>query len=159
MICKATAADIDFLYGLYMAPTVNSFLLYEQMDLDEFKPVVKELLAKEVLYIFLYKQKAVGMFKLVPLTYRNSHVVYLGGLAIDPALSGKGLGEEMLREIISLAKEKGFKRIELSVATINERAIRLYEKVGFEKEGVLRNFTCLMKENKFLDEAVMSYLF
>jgi RimJ/RimL family protein N-acetyltransferase len=159
MIRKATATDIDFFYYLYMHPQVNPFLLYEKMELEQFKPVFNELLGRGVLYLFIQDDVRVGMFKLVPQQYRNSHIVYLGGLAIDPLQAGKGLGLTMMGAIKEYAKAEGFKRIELSVAAINEKAISLYLKTGFQKEGVLRNFTFLKSENKFLDEVMMSYLF
>ena len=34
----------------------------------------------------------------------------------------------------------GFRRLELSVWTDNDRAIRLYEGFGFEREGVMRRY-------------------
>ena len=77
---------------------------------------------------------------------------------MHPDFAGRGLGKLMLREIISLGKQQGLLRIELSTATINEKAIHLYESVGFEKEGVLRRYTHLKSENRFLDEVLMSYL-
>jgi RimJ/RimL family protein N-acetyltransferase len=58
-----------------------------------------------------------------------------------------------------LAKQKGFLRIELSVATGNEKAIELYKKAGFLHEGVLKNYTFLKSKNQFIDEAVMAFLF
>ena len=63
-----------------------------------------------------------------------------------------------MQEIIEYAKQNGFLRIELSVASINEKAIRLYEKAGFIKEGTLKKFTYLKSENKYLDEIMMAYL-
>lgn len=159
MIRKAGYHDFDFLYSLYMAPGINPFLLYEPMDKEAFRPVMKELLDKGVLYIFLQEGKPAGMFKLVPQQYRNSHIIYLGGLAIAPDFSGRGLGKVMLEEIISFANQNRFKRIELSVAAINEKAIHLYESMGFQREGVLKNFTFLASKNKFLDEILMAYLF
>ncbi|HRH48784.1 MAG TPA: GNAT family protein [Panacibacter sp.] len=158
MIRKATTSDFDFIYSLYMHPQVNPFLLYEMMDATEFKPIFEELLSRSVLYIYEDEDTTVGMFKLVPLTYRNTHIAYLGGLAIDPSSAGKGYGIKMLQQIIDYAKEQGFLRIELSVATINEKAIRLYEKVGFVKEGIYRKYTYLKSENRFLDEVIMSWL-
>ncbi|MEP7317930.1 MAG: GNAT family protein [Panacibacter sp.] len=158
MIRKVTPNDFDFIYSLYMHPQVNPFLLYELMDAATFKPIFDELFSRDVLYIFEDKNKPVGMFKLVPLTYRNKHIAYLGGLAIDTSCRGKGYGLEMLQQIIDYGKEKDFLRIELSVATINERAIHLYEKVGFIKEGVLRKYTYLKSEDKFLDEVMMAWL-
>ena len=158
MIRKITEKDFDFIYELYMHPQVNMYLLYEPMSTDEFKDIFTDLLNKEIIYVFEDNGIAAGMFKLIPLTYRASHIAYLGGLAIHPVFGGKGLGLAMLKEILAYAKNQGFLRIELSVAAINEKAIRLYEKAGFEKEGVLRKYTHLEKENKFLDEILMSWL-
>ena len=45
--------------------------------------------------------------------------------------------------------------MELTVATSNEKAIRLYEHHGFEKEGVLKNYSYLKEEGIYLDEWVM----
>ncbi|QEC68204.1 GNAT family N-acetyltransferase [Panacibacter ginsenosidivorans] len=98
------------------------------------------------------------MFKLIPLAHRNSHIAYLGGLAIDPAFAGKGYGCAMLNEILAYAKQQRFLRVELSVATINEKAVHLYEKAGFVKEGIFRKFTHLKSENRFLDEVIMAWL-
>ncbi len=158
MIRKATVSDFDFIYGMYMHPQINPFLLYEMMDAETFKPIFDELFSRDVLYIFEDNNEAVGMFKLVHLLYRNAHIAYLGGLAIHPSFAGKGHGLTMLNEITAYAKQQGFLRVELSVATINEKAIRLYEKAGFVKEGVFRKFTHLKSENRFLDEVVMSWL-
>lgn len=158
MIRKAIATDFNYLYDLYMHPQVNPFLLYEIMDAGSFKPIFDELLGKEVKYIFETEGKAVGMFKLVPLLHRNSHIAYLGGVAIDPAFAGKGYGLAMLKQAIDYAKANGFLRVELSVATGNEKAIRLYEKVGFEKEGVFKKFSYLKSENRYVDEAFMAWL-
>jgi putative acetyltransferase len=158
MIRKATNKDFDFIYELYMHPQINRWLLYEQMDADSFLPIFNELLLKEILFVYENDGIPTGMCKLVPQYYRNSHIVYLGGLAIHPFFAGKGEGLIMLQEIKEYTMQKGFLRIELSVAAINEKAIRLYEKAGFVKEGVLKKFTYLKSENKFLDEVMMAYL-
>jgi len=158
MLRQATDNDFDFVYELYMHPQINPFLLYEQMDINDFKPVFEDLTKKKVLFVFEDDGVPTGMCKLVPQQYRNSHIVYLGGIAIHPFFAGKGEGIKMMNDIIDFAKQNGFLRIELSVASVNEKAIRLYEKAGFVKEGLLRKFTYLKSENKFLDEVMMAYL-
>ena len=158
MLRPAGKEDFKFIFELYMNPYVNRYLLYEQMDEDSFRPIFDELIEKKVLFVYENNNRAVGMCKLVPQQHRNSHIVYLGGVAIHPEFGGRGEGSRMLKEIIDYVKGKKFLRIELSVATINERAIKLYEKAGFMKEGVLKRFTYLNSEDKFLDEAVMAYL-
>ena len=157
---KATQNDLQFIYDLYMHPQVNPFLLYEPMEIETFKPIFDKLLENESKYIFINeKGDSVGMFKLFPWTYRASHIAYLGGLAIHPNYAGKGIGLKMMQEIIDLANQEGYKRIELSVATDNLKAIELYKKAGFEAEGIMRKYTYLKKERRFLDELLMSYIF
>lgn len=141
-----------------MHPQINRYLLYEMMDKQTFQPIFDELMSRQVLYIHEENNTAMGTCKLAPLTYRNAHIVYLGGVAVHPSFAGKGRGFTMLKEIIEYAKEQGFLRIELSVASENEKAIHLYKKAGFAEEGLLRKYTYLQSENKFLDEVMMSYL-
>jgi L-phenylalanine/L-methionine N-acetyltransferase len=159
MIRKAQASDFKFIYNLYFHPLINPFLLYEMMDKKSFRPIFKDLLKSDILYIFSMNGQDVGMFKLAPLKHRTLHIAYLGGVGIDPKYAGKGLGTQMMQEIIDFGKTLGLLRIELSTATINDKAIHLYEKVGYQKEGVLRKYTHLKSEDRFLDEVLMSYLY
>jgi putative acetyltransferase len=163
MIRSANKDDFDFIYRLYMHPEVNPFLLYELMDTDNFRPIFEELLADGVLYVFSTSEddhtSPTGMFKLIQLKHRTSHIAYLGGVAIDPVFAGKGHGVRMMQEIIALAESKGVKRLELSTGVHNLRAAALYEKCGFAREGILRHFTYLKKEERYIDEVLMSYLF
>jgi L-phenylalanine/L-methionine N-acetyltransferase len=159
MVRKITAADFDFIYDLYMHPAINPWLLYELMDKETFKPVFDDLFSKGIIYIFSADGNEAGMFKLIHEEHRNAHNAYLGGVGIHPGFAGKGYGKKMMEEIIALGKEWGLKRIELSTAIINEKAIALYEKAGFEKEGVLRKYTWLVSEDRYIDEVMMSYLY
>jgi len=159
MTRQTTNADFHYIYSLYMHPSINPYLLYEYMDEVAFQPIFDDLQSKNLLYLFEHEGQKAGMFKLVPFTHRTSHIAFIGGVAIHPDLSGKGLGKQMFREIIERGRSMGLLRLELSTATDNARAIRLYESVGFEKEGVLRKYTWLKSENRFLDEVMMSYLY
>lgn len=159
MIRAVQKEDFDFIYALYMHPEVNPFLLYEVMDASSFEPEFTQLQERNVLYIFEHEGKDAGMFKLIPYTHRSDHIAYLGGLAIHPDNHGKGFGLKMMEEIITFGKIRNLLRIELSTAVNNAKAIRLYEQVGFKREGILRKYTHLKKENVFLDELMMAYLY
>src|SRR5690606_33094045 len=74
------------------------------------------------------------------------------GLGMKPDLVGQGNGLEFGNFIISYVQEKNnVLPIRLTVATFNARAIRLYEKLGFEKRSVFGNpisdFIIMTKEN------------
>lgn len=141
-----------------MHPVTNPWLLYERMDKDSFKPIFDDLLAKDIIYIYSEGGVNIGMFKFIHQQHRNAHMAYLGGLAIHPDYAGNGYGQKMMQDIIALGKQMHLARIELSTATINEKAIRLYEKTGFEKEGILRKYTWFKNENRFIDEVMMSII-
>jgi RimJ/RimL family protein N-acetyltransferase len=158
MLRAATGSDISFVHGLYMHPQANPYLLYEIMDVQAFLPIYADLLEKKIKYVFEHEGVAVGMCKLVPYTHRSSHIVYLGGLAVDPDHSGRGLGIALLNDIINWSRSRGFRRIELSVALQNEKAIRLYQRCGFQKEGIMKKYTYLAAENRYLDEVLMSLI-
>lgn len=158
MIRTATQNDFDYLFSLYMHPAINPWLLYEMMTAEAFRPIMNDLLQKKALYIYEQEGKAVGMFKLVPMKFRNSHIMYLGGVAIHPDFAGKGYAKEMILDAMDLVKTLGFSRIELTVATSNNRAIDLYTKCGFKTEGILKNYTFLASENRYIDEQVMAYV-
>jgi len=54
---------------------------------------------------------------------------------------GKGYGTDALRLILGYAfRELNLYRLTLTVLAYNERAIRLYERAGFQREGVFREF-------------------
>jgi L-phenylalanine/L-methionine N-acetyltransferase len=158
MVKIATPSDFKFIYNLYMHPLVNPYLLYEQMSETEFQPIFDDLIGRKLIYIFQENGQNIAMFKFVPMPFRNTHIAYLGGVGVHPDFSGKGYGKKLMQAVIDLAKAQGLRRIELSTATTNERAIRLYESVGFEKEGVLRQYTYLKSEDRYLDEVMMALL-
>ena len=61
-----------------------------------------------------------------------SEIYVLCTLAVALDFNGCGLGEEMVRFAIKLAKESGKKAVRLDVTEINAPAISLYEKLGFK---------------------------
>ena len=159
MIRKATKQDFNFIHDLHVHPQVNRFLFYEIMSADEFQPIFNELLEQDTLYVYGDDNTLMGMFKFMPKLYRASHIVSLGGVAIHPSFAGKGHGQRMLDQIILMGKEKGFIRMELGVSVINTKAIHLYEKAGFKKEGLLKKYIYLRNENLYLDDIVMAYMY
>lgn len=70
---------------------------------------------------------------------------------------GQGLGTEALRLMLNYGFETlNLHRISLGVYAFNPRAIHVYEKLGFKREGVLRD--ALYYDGKYHDEIIMSIL-
>lgn len=61
-------------------------------------------------------------------------------IAVHSGFQGKGIGEKMLAYLVDWARSAPkVEKLELNVRSVNPRAIRLYEKLGFRLEGRIRN--------------------
>lgn len=57
------------------------------------------------------------------------------GIALYKKYWGLGIGRELMSLLLQSAKECGYEQAELEVVSKNERAVALYEKIGFERVG------------------------
>lgn len=72
-------------------------------------------------------------------------------------LTGKGYGTEAIRLVLKFVfEELKLNRLQLEVFSHNLRGIKAYEKVGFVKEGTLRE--SLYYNGKFSDEIIMAII-
>lgn len=85
---------------------------------------------------------------------RNAELyIYIG----DKNYWGEGLGTEATKLLISFAfNELNLHRIYLMVFSYNTRAIKSYEKVGFKKEGIMRE--SIYKAGKYHDKIFMGII-
>ncbi len=71
-------------------------------------------------------------------THRNSWLTIAIG---EPDYRGRGYGSEALTLALNFAfRELNLHRIQLTVFSYNDAAIHVYEKLGFQREGVYREF-------------------
>lgn len=78
------------------------------------------------------------------------------GISLQAEVCGLGLGTIMLQEILEQVKQTSLEQLELTVFADNVRAIRLYEKVGFVKVGVMPR-AYRLKDGSYHDEVQMVY--
>ena len=61
-------------------------------------------------------------------------------MAVDKAFRRRGVGRQMLEELMRLGKERGSFAYTLEVRAGNVPAIHLYESLGFKSLGIRKNF-------------------
>ena len=80
---------------------------------------------------------------------RRRHAASLG-ITIAAQAQGQGVGHALMRALISHADDwAGLLRLELTVYADNARAIALYERHGFQHEGVLRGYG--LRHGRYVD--------
>lgn len=84
---------------------------------------------------------------------RHSAYIVVG---IQQEYQGKGIGTKLFSYLEEWAKANQLRRLELTVMVPNERAIHLYEKAGFVKEGIKKN--SIFMDERFVDEYYMAKL-
>lgn len=57
-------------------------------------------------------------------------------VTVHPGRRGEGIGERLMLELFARADERGHQGYTLEVRVSNERAIRLYERLGFARCGI-----------------------
>ncbi len=76
--------------------------------------------------IILYKQK--------------SQIAGIETLNVDPRFQGNGIGKKLLKAAEEDMHKKCIKKIRLEVSTSNTIALKLYEKSGFRKIALIKNY-------------------
>ncbi|MGL4372578.1 MAG: GNAT family N-acetyltransferase [Turicibacter sp.] len=75
-------------------------------------------------------------------------------ISVRKAYWNKGVGSAMMSELIAVARTNPMiKTVSLGVKSDNDHAMKLYEKFGFEKVGVHKNY--INVEGRFYDEILM----
>ena len=98
--------------------------------------------------------KVIGCRGLERYENRRSHAGQFG-MAVHDAYAGRGAGAALLAAAIDLADNwLQIKRLELSVYADNARALALYERFGFEREGFHRAYS--WRNGAFVDSISMA---
>ena len=100
--------------------------------------------------------KLIGTAALIRLENGRAHVGTVG-MGVHDAYQGRGAGGALLGALLSTADRwLGLRRIELTVYADNTRAIGLYEKHGFVREGLHRDFA--FRDGVYVDALAMARL-
>lgn len=138
--------DIEFLRFYDVLPAVPKTQKQVRKMLDEY-------IESEDKYIFAIRAKdledIIGIIGFDEIIWSNGVATVFIGIG-NKAYAGKGLGKEALSMLLDFGfNELNFYRVQLNVIAYNAAAIRLYESVGFIKEGVYRSF--ILRDGKRYD--------
>ena len=78
--------------------------------------------------------RVVGGASIHPQKYKRAHVAEYG-IFICKGYRNQGLGTELTKTFIEIAKKQGIEILQLSVYATNKRAYGVYKKCGYEEYG------------------------
>ena len=127
-------------------PTIKQFLkLLNKIISNNLPFIVFEVNNKIIGFAFLNEYRSKSGYRF---TYENS-------IYVDPIYMNKGIGTKLLKNLIEFSKKN--KKIKNIIAVIgdskNYNSIKIHEKNGFKKIGVLKKVG--FKKNKWLDSVYM----
>lgn len=107
-----------------------------------------------VFYAVNEKDQVVGWADIFPEDNpRQSHRGSLG-MGIIAEYRGQGVGTLLLQAALKQAKQFGLEKVELNVYTSNTNAIKLYRKLGFVEEGLIKKYRKL--DGTYFDCMIMA---
>lgn len=142
---KMTGQDVQVYHGwrndARVMEATNPYMdLYTPEDTDAFVHSVILGASSSKSYIIgdAKTEKPIGIMSLISIDYKNRNAELILDIG-EPDYWGKGYGQEALKILLQYAfNELNLHRLSLRVFDFNERAIRLYTKMGFKQEGVVK---------------------
>ena len=137
--------DLSALYEIFSSPAVTRYWgsppLETTVDAEHLLASIREHFLSKTLIQWGITLKGddvvIGTCTLANL--EPSHRRCELGFALHPSAWGRGLGQEAVDRVLLYAfHELGMYRIEADVDPRNSRSIRLVERAGFRREGLLR---------------------
>ena len=144
-IRKAKTEDALILCNAEIEITKTEGLMVSRPDellIDKFIRKIQELSdLPNSLYIVAEKDnKILAHAMLDPMGLQAINHISRLTIAVHPGHEEQGIGEQLMKHLIDWAKSAPIiEKIELNVRGSNLRAIRLYQKLGFNFEGRIRN--------------------
>jgi L-phenylalanine/L-methionine N-acetyltransferase len=114
--------------------------------------------SNEIVLAAVLDDKTVGLAGLHPVgpAIRRRHAMSLG-ITVSKAAQGQGVGKALMTALLDYADNWAqILRIELTVYHDNAKAIRLYERHGFEHEGRLKAYA--LRNGSYEDVVTMARL-
>jgi putative acetyltransferase len=121
---------------------------------EEIRKGIENPSANSISLVAVLKDRVVGDLGLTRYVNRRAHTGSIG-MGVHDAYTGRGIGRALIGEILAIADRwLDLRRVELTVYTDNDDAIRLYERNGFVREGHFKQFA--FRDGEYVDAYSMA---
>ena len=121
---------------------------------EQTRRILESLGPRDHMFVAELEGRIVGMAGLHGREGKERHMAVLG-IGVHETFAGRGIARALITTLLDLADGYlALTRIELDVYADNDRALRLYERMGFQREGVRRK--ALFRDGKLIDAVLLS---
>ncbi|WP_188067080.1 GNAT family N-acetyltransferase [Brevibacillus brevis] len=160
---KMTGEDVDVYHTWrndveVMRTTNPSIDVYTWGDTNGFvnQVILQGSSSKSYMIVDSQTNRPIGITSLIQIDLKNRNAECIIDIG-EKEYWGKGYGREALKLLLDYAfLEMNLHRVSLRVFSFNEKAIKLYDRLGFKQEGISRQF--LFREGKWHDLVHMGIL-
>ncbi|MDH7447274.1 GNAT family N-acetyltransferase [Aquimarina sp. 2201CG14-23] len=162
LIRQAISDDASQLLNLkleYLKNTATLPLFEDEYpnDIDQERDMIEkyQLDTNSIILVAISEEKIIGNIDLSNSVRKKMKHTGMIGMGIHTQWQNQGIGTLLLQNVVDWAKENEIlKTIWLEVYASNPSGIALYQKMKFQKRGIIPNFF-LEKEN-YIDKIIMS---
>ncbi|MEI2357906.1 GNAT family N-acetyltransferase [Mesobacillus zeae] len=153
---------VDIMKSIILSETTTHFFISSPNELSDSvnneREKIRKGLDEENLYIVCeVDRKVVGFLRFN--RYKLDRLNHAGSMSmgIREAYCNQGIGTVMIEFLINWAKQqRGLEKICLGVLSVNERAIKVYKRLGFLEEGRQRK-QIKYEDGSYGDDILMAY--
>lgn len=161
---KISKNDVEFFFKSLNETNLTTYLSLRPLkSLEHSKGLIKNYLRywdKFIQFNYIIELHNLEVIKIGSISLWNvnwQHRRTQVGVWLIPSFWGKGLGERALKLIKKIAfNHLKMNRLEAYIALENKRSISLFEKCGFKREGILKQY--LHFQEKYHDALILSCL-
>ena len=151
----------NYLSMLLNLDNETKFMMFESGERSTDINIIKNIIEKSVsgdnlILVATDSDNIIGFISAergIPKRIRHTAYIVIG---IREKFRGMGIGSRLFSALDIWARENGITRLELRVISSNVVAKHLYEKNGFEVEGIKKN--AMIIEGNYVDEFYMAKL-
>ena len=118
---------------------------------DETTEGIDRYIRESDIYIIKNEGRFIAVYVLQPVDWS---VIEIKNIAVDREYQGQGIGLSMLSDAIRRAGEEGYSEIIIGTATQAARQISLYEKAGFKKYAIKKDFYLRLYPDPIIENGV-----
>ncbi len=138
IICRAELCDLNEIVRLLQDDTLGqSRESVSEDDFNNYERVFKELYESQYFDVFVMKQgeEIIGCYQMMYLPHLSFKGIKRGqveSVRVRADLRGKGLGTQLMKHVIQIAKENGCGILQLTSNKQRVEANKFYRNLGFE---------------------------